>query len=268
MVSVDGREEIEYGLGTGRRVVVRHPIRSLQSWKLFLYCLWQSEEVEGGQEWYRLRVPLRAIRAVLHKGNMSIEDIVRLLRPVMNVRYEVYEVDENGEKNVLVFGLFPKLKGVERGEQGYIDMYLDKEFYELCLQEGLLLYVPFVKMIQSPTAMNLFMWLSTRQDEVFRETVLIERSGLCFKEYPDYKKRQELKEALDLLVRIGFIRGYARLRDGRYYIHRYSPEELKAKAKELAQNFQIEDEEFIQAHAEKEKQRKRIARQKKKKHTN
>lgn len=223
------------------------------------------EEEEG---WYKLRVPLWVIKAVLHKPNMSILEIARLLKEVRDVEYLVYEEDvSRGKEYLLGFRLFPSIEiVVERGGEGNMYMYLDKRFYEYCLQEGLLLYVPFMKMIQSPTAMNLFMWLSTRQDEVFRESVLIERSGLCFKDYPDYKKRQELKTALDLLVRIGFIRSYARLRDGRYYIHRYTPEELKTKAKELAQNFQIEDEEFIQAHAEKEKQRKRIARQKKKKH--
>lgn len=265
MVSVDGREEIEYGMGTGRRVVVRHPIRSLRAWKLFLYCLWQVEEVEEEHGWYRLRVPLWVIRAVLHKPNMSILDIARMLEEVRDVEYLVYEEDgDRGEEKLLGFRLFPSIEiVVERSGEGNMYMYLDKRFYEYCLQEGLLFYVPFMKMIQSPTAMNLFMWLSTRQDEVFREEVLIERSGLCFKDYPDYKKRQELKEGLHLLVRIGFIRGYARLNDGRYYIHRYSPEELKAKAKELAKDFQIEDEEYIQTHTEKERQRKQKARAKK-----
>lgn len=262
--SEDGQDKV-YEIDDGRvQVIVRNPITSLRQFKAFLYCVWKGRLVEEVPvlDAVRIYVDRDMVKALLSK-DLSLGQFLELLRGVENVKYEIYEVMPNRKRRIEWFRLFYKLEGEEElNGHWYLKVLIDRNFYSLCKEKGLFVYLILTKDLKSPYAFNLFGFLSANSNVRFTEKTLIERAGIP-ENMEGFTKRRYLARALDNLVEHGFLKGWRR--EGEYYVLERVPiEELRILATKKAKELEEKAEEFIKRLSEKKKERVRKQRQRKK----
>ena len=255
-------EEMAYETKDGRvRVIVRHPIREVQSYKAFMYCLWRASYVEEREREVVLYVDKWEVFGLLGKDVLSLEEIARILRPARDVEYEVWVYEGEKHKKMQTFRVFYRLEGYEGSDGKYIKAVIDKAFYEFCIESDLFLYLGFLHELRSPYAVNLWTFFTAHSQRKFTEEVLFERAGIP-RDMATYRKRYLLQRALDYLVNVDYLKAWERQGDT-ILLHRKPPQDLRILALEKTKKAYEKITRIRENHLQKEKQRKQKARAKK-----
>lgn len=255
-------ERVVYETKDGQmKVVVRHPIRDVQSYKAFMYCLWRARYVEELEREVVLYVDKWEVFGLLGKDVLSLEEVARILEPARDVEYEVWVYRDGKGKRIQTFRVFYRLDGYEGSDGKYLKVVVDKAFYEFCIESDLFLYLGFLHELRSLYAINLWTFLTAHNHGKFTEETLFERAGIPG-DMETYHKRYLLQRALDYLVKVGYLRGWERQGDT-ILLHRKSPQDLRILALEKTKKAYEKMARIRENYLQKERERKRRARAKK-----
>lgn len=234
-------------------VEIWNPLVHARPWKLFLYCLWAGEVVGETGEIVRLRLEENS---GIYLGFKSMKEISNAVKRLAGVVYS--HRHDGGE---LIFHVLEKAEYKASERKFYLDV--PKVFYQLCQEEGLRLYIPFLLQFESRAEVGLFTFLSTRSAtrENFKVLTLAERAGFNTTR-PIKALSYDLIAPLNSLKEIGFIKDF--VRDKEYILIEHQPKEtLRIRAIELKREL---DERFEELKA-KARENMRRYRQKKKNKT-
>lgn len=226
-------KEIVY-CGENLEVKILNPLVRVRPWKLFLYCLWaknSEKTLESGD----VVLTISGLSA-LYAGNDTLTDMRKDLEELVTLAYSI----RIGSK-VKIFGVMKDVEYDLNGED-YLLLHIPKTFYELCEEEGLRLYIPFLLELTGKNELALFTFLSTRvwKEEVedgnervqkFKVETLVEKAGINTQDHIS-KKAWILSKALKNLTELGFLSSF-RKENGFFILERPSKEELKIKAIQL-----------------------------------
>lgn len=218
------RVEHVFTSGNGR-VVIHNPLVHARPWKLFLYGLWAGEKVDMSKDAVQI---VLSENSGLYLSFMSFKEISKAIDELMSLRYMIYSGAEL--KTQIVY----QSRYEEKERRLYLK--LPAEFYRLCEEEGLRLYVPFLLHLQGKNEIALFTILSSRSENQMlvnrlKIETLVRLAGLNT-DTPLWKKVQSLTLAFQSLKEIGFIKDF--VKDGDVFeIHRYDKNTLRLKALEL-----------------------------------
>lgn len=222
------------------RVVVEKPIGVL-AWRVILAIL-----VFGEKEREVYRVPAEKFYAFIRTTNKQA--IRKALYELVQCEYVAENKKEEGMNYYVRFLIEPEL----REKNGMLTFKVHESFGKL-KEDGLWFYFPFVYFLRSQASLNLHAFLSANSSlRKARESTLIRRAELNNVKMSN--RRIALKQALDELVRVGFLEGYEVQGKGEeriYILQRPDSSVLKARALERLSRFY----EVVEVLKEKQKQR-------------
>lgn len=245
-------EPVVYRTLDGNREVRVSKTVGLQEWKAFMYVLWKGEPEREDEEGIVFYVDMDDMRALLGEPHLSAGQMKEILLPLREVHYDIKERTKTGVVH-RDFGLIYRIEGFD-GDDGraYLKLYVDKRFYEFCVESGLFYYVWFIRELKSPYAVNLLSFFVANEDkQKFTEETLFERLNLV--NYPDFKKRQIVKDLLGMLKEVGYLKGYD-YSNGIVSIERYDRAYYRAKAVEKAKELQRHAEQYLKRAKEKKRE--------------
>lgn len=230
----EGRE-LRYVSDDGE-VKVIHPLKDVGEWKIFVACMLIGKEVQSTDEEVVLEVRVEELARLTGNYKKSVKFFVDKLAFVRFLGYMVSRKKEK-EREYFSVGFMKDLcaREVFYGKRAYLRLSLNREFYELCKQKGVLLYSSFLFRLKSRTSMALLLFLTTHANKRFNRTRLWERSGLSRTletRIADYY----LGKALDQLLSVGFLKAWQRKGDV-YYVERHDQETLRQNALRLIGDF-------------------------------
>lgn len=245
-------EPVVYRTMDGKREVRISKTVDLQEWKAFMYVLWKGDVEREDEEGIVFYVDMDDMRALLGKKDLSAGQLKEILVPLREVHYDIKERTKAGIEHK-DFGLIYRIEGFD-GDDGraYMRLYVDKRFYEFCLESGLFYHVWFIRELKSPYAVNLLSFFVANEDkQKFTEETLFERLNLG--SYPDFKKRQIVKDLLWTLKEVGYLKDYD-YSNRIVSIERYDKAYYRAKAVEKSQEIRRHAEQYLKIAKEKKKQ--------------
>lgn len=245
-------EPVEYRTADGNREVRVSRTVGLQEWKAFMYLLWKGEPEREDEEGIVFYVDLDHMRALLGKKTLSAGQLKEILVRLREVHYDIRERTRHGIEH-RDFGLIYRIEGFDgRDGRGYLRVYVDRRFYEFCVESGIFYYVWYLRELKSPYAVNLLSFFVANDDKrEFREETIFERLNL--QGYPDYKKRQIVKEVLRDLKEVGYLKGYD-YSQGVVLVERYDKAYYRTKAIEKARELIEWAEQYLKQAKERKRQ--------------
>lgn len=223
-------------------------------WKLYLIVLWRRE----GEKINEHRAEFWISRNKMSKflGNEDAKEVERQLRRLRSVSYSWRENKSGG---FVVYGILEHAFFHPDEEKLYV--WIPRAFYDLCMETGLAIYATFVPFLRGRTELNLFTFFSVdyrlSQKRSYKEETLFEKSGLS-DTIPDKVKRQKIKNALQSLKEVGFIKDFT-YQNKQFHLEFYAPEEIRIKAIELGKELEKREEKTtLRRRENKRRQRERL----------
>lgn len=177
-----GSMRIVHHLSGGGEVICEaiHAVTVNDAEKIFAAVFYSQNVVEGEMGTLRGTVKMQDIRRITG-CNDDAAILVALRRAaglVITCKYEA-------TKTMTVTHLIHKI--VYRKDEGQVDVLFDTDFYNACREKGLMLDLETYCGL-SPTAKNLYSFLTTNSGDKFRSKLLIERSCIFAKRHSNARK--------------------------------------------------------------------------------